>query len=70
MSGPWPTSPLQAAQRAFQLLTCPPQPLALDCTGIPRLPQRLVPLDELRRRGGGDARADPDGRAAGHRVAG
>jgi len=50
MSRPWPTSPLQAAQRAFEFLTCPPAPLAFDCRGIPRLPQQILPLDELRRR--------------------
>jgi hypothetical protein len=30
-------------------LTCPPAPLAFDCRGIPGLPNRLLPLDELRR---------------------
>jgi hypothetical protein len=40
---------LDAAQRAFDLLTCPPAPLAFDCRGIPGLPQRVLPLDELRR---------------------
>ena len=45
----WPATALDAAQRAFDLVTCPPAPLALDCRGIPGLPQRLLPLDELRR---------------------
>ena len=49
MSRPWPASPLQAAQRAFEFLTCPPAPLAFDCRGIPHLPQHLLPLDDLRR---------------------
>ncbi|MEJ3741818.1 hypothetical protein WEI85_00750 [Actinomycetes bacterium KLBMP 9797] len=45
----WPTSPLAAAQRAFDLLVTPPAPLAFDCRGLPSLPQRIVPLDELKR---------------------
>jgi hypothetical protein len=45
----WPAGPLDAAQRAFELLTRPPAPLAFDCRGIRHLPQRLVALDELRR---------------------
>lgn len=48
-SGSWPSGPLDAAQRAFGLLTIPPAPLAFDCRGVTGLPQRLVPLDELRR---------------------
>jgi hypothetical protein len=47
--GTWPSGPLDAGQRAFQLLTTPPAPLAFDCRGIADLPQRVVPLDELRR---------------------
>jgi hypothetical protein len=46
---PWPDGPLDAAQRAFDLLTCPPAPLAFDCRGIDGLPDQLVALDELRR---------------------
>ena len=45
----WPATALDAAQRAFDLLTCPPAPLAFDCRGMPGLPQRLLALDELRR---------------------
>jgi hypothetical protein len=45
----WPTTALEAAQRAFDLLTRPPAALAFDCRGIPGLPQRLLPLNELRR---------------------
>lgn len=44
----WPSSPLDAAQRAFELLTSPPAPLAFDCRAVDGLPDRLVPLDELR----------------------
>ncbi len=44
----WPASPLAAAQRAFDLLTCPPAPLAFDGRAFPGLPERLMPLDELR----------------------
>lgn len=44
----WPSGPLDAARRAFELLTVPPAPLAFDCRGIAGLPERLVPLDELR----------------------
>jgi hypothetical protein len=49
MSKPWPSSPLSAAQRAFELLTCPPVPLAFDGRGLPGLPQRILPLGELKR---------------------
>ncbi|GIH16147.1 hypothetical protein [Rugosimonospora africana] len=45
---PWPTTALAAAERAFQLLACEPRPLALDCRGLPHLPQREVPLGKLR----------------------
>ena len=48
-ASPWPAGPLDAAQRAFDLLTCPPAPVAFDCRGVEALPQRVVPLDELRR---------------------
>jgi hypothetical protein len=39
---------LAAAARAFDLLTCHPRPLGLDCRGIAGLPQRTIPLGELR----------------------
>lgn len=45
----WPTGPLDAAQRAFDLLTCPPAPLAFDGRGVTGLPERIMPLDELKR---------------------
>jgi hypothetical protein len=45
----WPSSPLAAAERAFELLTCLPAPLTFDACGVAGLPQRRVTLDELRR---------------------
>lgn len=46
----WPTGALAAAERAFQFLTVPPAPLALDGRILGRgLPARHIPLDELRR---------------------
>ncbi len=47
-SKPWPATPLDAAQRAFDLLVCPPAPLAFDGRAFPGLPQRILPLDELK----------------------
>ena len=47
-SRPWPASPLAATARAFDLLTCEPDPLSFDARGLPVLPQRILPLDELR----------------------
>ena len=49
MPRPWPSGPLDAAQRAFDLLTCPPAPLAFDGRGFTGLPPRLLPLDELKK---------------------
>lgn len=43
-------SPLGVARTAFELLTAGPSPLALDTRGCPGLPDRPVPLDELRSR--------------------
>jgi hypothetical protein len=48
MPRPWSSSPLDAAQRGFELLCCPPAPLAFDGRGFAGLPGRLLPLDELR----------------------
>src|SRR5689334_12682121 len=48
-SRPWPRTPLDAAQRAFDLLVCPPAPLAFDGRGFPGLPNRILPLDELKK---------------------
>ena len=44
----WPPGPLDAAQRAFDLLIRPPAPLAFDCRGLTGLPQKIVALDELK----------------------
>jgi hypothetical protein len=43
-------SPLGVARTAFELLTTGPAPLALDTSGCPGLPNRPVPLDDLRTR--------------------
>jgi hypothetical protein len=48
-SRPWPATPLDAAQRAFDLLVCPPAPLAFDGRGFAGLPDRILPLDELKK---------------------
>ena len=46
----WPAGALAAAERAFQFLTVPPAPLALDGRALGHgLPGRHIPLDELRR---------------------
>jgi hypothetical protein len=45
---PWPTTALAAADRAFELLTCEPHPLSLDCRDLPGLPEADVALGELR----------------------
>jgi len=49
VSESWPSTPLAAAQRAFDLLTCAPAPLAFDCRGIAGMPPAVLPLDELKR---------------------
>jgi hypothetical protein len=48
MSILWPATALDAVQRAFDLLVCPPAPLALDCRPFPGLPARVLPLHELK----------------------
>lgn len=48
MSKPWPSTPLAAVARGFDLLTCPPAHLAFDGRGFAGLPARLLPLDELK----------------------
>jgi hypothetical protein len=48
MSQPWPTTPLAAAQRAFDLMVCPPTHVAFDGRGLAGLPQRILGLDELK----------------------
>jgi hypothetical protein len=45
----WPESPLDAAQRAFDLLVCPPAPLAFDGRGFAGCPEEILPLDKLKR---------------------
>jgi transposase-like protein len=44
----WPSSPLDAAERAFQLLVQPPTHVGFDGRGFPGLPDEILPLDELR----------------------
>ncbi|MEV4536284.1 hypothetical protein AB0J82_21075 [Asanoa sp. NPDC049518] len=41
-------SALTAAETAFGFLACEPAPLALDARPVPGLPDRMLPLDELR----------------------
>jgi hypothetical protein len=41
--------PLDTARECFTFLVTGPKPLALDCRGLPGLPNRSVPLDELQR---------------------
>ncbi|GIJ59142.1 sigma-70 family RNA polymerase sigma factor [Virgisporangium aurantiacum] len=49
-SNHWPASPLAAAERAFEWLTCDPDPpLVFDARGVTGLPPRSLPLGELRR---------------------
>lgn len=45
----WPEGPLDAAQRAFDLLVMPPAPLGFDGRQVDGCPPRLLPLDELKR---------------------
>ncbi|MCW6003730.1 hypothetical protein K1W54_03935 [Micromonospora sp. CPCC 205371] len=42
------TSALSSAETAFALLTCEPAPLAFDARPVPGLPNRTLPLNELR----------------------
>jgi hypothetical protein len=44
----WPQTALTAARVAFDLLSCGTAPVTLDCRGLPGVPQRPVPLSELR----------------------
>ena len=43
-------SPFDTLEATFDLLVVPPRPLALDATGITGLPNRPIPLDELKAR--------------------
>lgn len=45
----WPEGPLDAAQRAFDLLVMPPAPLGFDGQQVPGCPPRVMPLDALKR---------------------
>ncbi|WP_433304248.1 hypothetical protein ACQP2F_14430 [Actinoplanes sp. CA-030573] len=47
-AAPWPSTPLDAVQRAFDLLVCPPAPLSFDGRHVDGLPDRDLPLDELK----------------------
>ena len=44
----WPSSPLDAAERAFNLLVQPPTHVGFDGRGFAGLPDAILPLDELR----------------------
>src|SRR6266545_5632378 len=44
----WPSSPLDAAQRAFTLLVQPPSHVGFDGRGFDDLPDEILPLDDLR----------------------
>lgn len=44
----WPSSPLDAAQRAFNLLVEPPSHVGFDGRGFTGLPDEILPLDGLR----------------------
>lgn len=44
----WPSSPLDAAERAFSLLVQPPTHVGFDGRGFDGLPDEILPLDQLR----------------------
>src|SRR5882724_1630547 len=44
----WPSSPLDAADRAFALLVAPPTQIGFDARGFDGLPDTIVPLEKLR----------------------
>jgi transposase-like protein len=44
----WPSSPLDAAQRAFTLLVQPPSHVGFDGRGFDGLPDEILPMDDLR----------------------
>src|SRR5262249_61638602 len=44
----WPSSPLDAAQRAFNLLAEPPTQVGFDGRGFDGLPDQILPLEALR----------------------
>ena len=45
----WPSTPLDAAEKAFILLAEAPSHVPFDARGFDGLPDRILPLDELRR---------------------
>jgi hypothetical protein len=45
----WPSTPLDAAEKAFTLLAEAPTHVPFDARGFDGLPDRIIPLDELRR---------------------
>jgi hypothetical protein len=48
-AGTWPSSPLDAAHRAFTLLAQPPTQIGFDGRGFDGLPDEILPLDRLQR---------------------
>jgi hypothetical protein len=48
-SSSWPSTPLDAAEKAFLLLAQAPTHVPFDARGFDGLPDRILPLDELRR---------------------
>lgn len=48
-SSSWPSTPLDAAEKAFTLLAEAPTHVPFDARGFDGLPDRILPLDELRR---------------------
>ena len=44
----WPTTPLDAAEKAFHMLAEAPSHVPFDARGFDGLPDRILPLDELR----------------------
>lgn len=45
----WPSTPLDAAEKAFIMLALAPTHVPFDARGFDGLPDRILPLDELRR---------------------
>jgi hypothetical protein len=45
----WPSTPLDAAEKAFTVLAEAPSHVPFDARGFDGLPERILPLDELRR---------------------
>jgi hypothetical protein len=48
-SSSWPSTPLDAAEKAFLLLAQAPTHVPFDARGFDGLPEQILPLDELRR---------------------